>query len=110
MIKRGLIGFVIMMSVLSWFIGSAGAADTVKIGVITVLSGGQANNGIVDLRSAQMAAQDYGTVLGKKVEVISRDHAYNAGIANEKAKELYEKINAVQTPSPIVDKQKPKRA
>ena len=93
MIKRGFIGFVILIGVLSWFVCPAGAADTVKIGVITVLSGGQANNGIVDLRSAQMAARDYGTVLGKKVEVIARDHAYNAGIANEKAKELYEKEN-----------------
>jgi branched-chain amino acid transport system substrate-binding protein len=93
MIKRGFIVFVLLMGVLSWLVCPAGAADTVKIGVITVLSGGQANNGIVDLRSAQMAARDYGTVLGKKVEVIERDHAYNAGIANEKAKELYEKEN-----------------
>src|SRR5512139_2427014 len=93
MIKREFIIIGIWVGVLSCFVCTAGAADTVKIGVITVLSGGQANNGLVDLRSAQMAAKDYGTVLGKNIEVIGRDHAYNAGIANEKAKELYEKEN-----------------
>jgi branched-chain amino acid transport system substrate-binding protein len=93
MINKGLKVLGILIGVLFWLVCPAKAADTVKIGVITVLSGGQANNGIVDLRSAQMAAKDYGTVLGKNIEVIGRDHAYNAGVANEKAKELYEKEN-----------------
>jgi branched-chain amino acid transport system substrate-binding protein len=93
MMNRGLKVSVILIGIVFGLVFSAGAADTVKIGVITVLSGGQANNGLVDLRSAQMAAKDYGTVLGKNIEVIGRDHAYNAGVANEKAKELYEKEN-----------------
>jgi branched-chain amino acid transport system substrate-binding protein len=93
MMQKGLKMFVIFVSIFLGLVSLVRAADTVKVGVITVLSGGQANNGIVDLRSAQMAASDYGMVLGKKIEVIARDHAYNAGIANEKAKELYEKEN-----------------
>ncbi len=90
---KALVGTIVVAVVLMGWAFGANAADTVKIGVITVLSGGQANNGLVDLRSAQLAVKDYGTVLGKKIEVIARDHAYNAGIANEKAKELYEKEN-----------------
>ncbi|WP_161626637.1 ABC transporter substrate-binding protein [Desulfatiglans anilini] len=69
------------------------AADTVKVGVISVLSGPLAVIGNGEKWSAEMAIEDYGTVLGKKIELVSRDHAYNPGVANEKAKELYEKEN-----------------
>ena len=71
----------------------AKAADTVKVGLISVLSGPLAVIGNGEAWSAEMAVKDFGTVLGKKIEFVTRDHAYNPGLANEKAKELYEKEN-----------------
>jgi branched-chain amino acid transport system substrate-binding protein len=91
MIKRGLMGLVILIGFLFWLIFPANAADTVRVGVISVLSGPLATIGNGEAWSAEMAVNDYGTVLGKKIELVVRDHAYNPGIANEKAKELYEK-------------------
>ena len=67
--------------------------DAVKIGVLSVLSGPLAVIGNGEKWAAEMAIEDYGPILGKKAELISKDHAYNPGIANEKAKELYEKYD-----------------
>ena len=64
-----------------------------KSGLISVLSGPLAVIGNGEAWSAEMAVKDFGTVLGKKIEFVTRDHAYNPGLANEKAKELYEKEN-----------------
>ena len=88
--KRLMYG-LILGAVLVWTICPANAADTVKVGVISVLSGPLAVIGNGEAWSAEMAINDFGTVLGKKIELVARDHAYNPGIANEKAKELYEK-------------------
>jgi branched-chain amino acid transport system substrate-binding protein len=87
-----MVTFVVMV-LLFWLVCPAKAADTVKVGVISVLSGPLATIGNGEAWSAEMAVEDFGTVLGKKIELIKRDHAYNPGIANEKAKELYEKEN-----------------
>jgi branched-chain amino acid transport system substrate-binding protein len=93
MIKRcSMVAFVVMVF-LFWLVCPAKAADTVKVGVISVLSGPLATIGNGEAWSAEMAVEDFGTVLGKKIELIKRDHAYNPGVANEKAKELYEKEN-----------------
>jgi branched-chain amino acid transport system substrate-binding protein len=73
------------------FVSPTIASDTVKIGVISVLSGPLAVIGNGEAWAAEMAVKDYGTVLGKKIEFIKRDHKYNPGVANEKAKVLYEK-------------------
>ena len=91
MIKRSLILTIALIGVLFLVVCPAKAADTVKVGVISVLSGPLAVIGNGEAWSAEMAINDFGTVLGKKIEFIKRDHAYNPGIANEKAKELYEK-------------------
>ncbi len=93
MSKRFLLVTFLVMGLLSWWVCSAKAADTVKVGVVSVLSGPLATIGNGEAWSAEMAVEDYGSVLGKKIELIKRDHAYNPGIANEKAKELYEKEN-----------------
>ena len=82
-----LFGFFVCMA------GPVSAGDTVKIGVVSVLSGPLAVIGNGEAWSAEMAINDFGTVLGKKIELVKRDHAYNPGVANEKAKELYEKEN-----------------
>ena len=87
-------GFMVVMSFVAALLllaGPAKAGDTVKVGVISVLSGPLAVIGNGEKWSAEMAVNDFGTVLGKKIELVARDHAYNPGIANEKAKELYEK-------------------
>lgn len=91
MIKRSLILTIVLIGVLLWVVCPANAADTVKVGVVSVLSGPLAVIGNGEAWSAEMAVNDFGTVLGKKIELVTRDHAYNPGIANEKAKELYEK-------------------
>lgn len=90
--KSWLMFFLLLIG---WMVGSpaAQAGDTVKIGVVSVLSGPLAVIGNGEAWSAEMAIKDFGDVLGKKVELITRDHAFNAGLANEKAKELYEKEN-----------------
>lgn len=82
---------IVLCGVLFWLVFPVRAADTVKVGVVSVLSGPLATIGNGEAWSAEMAVNDFGTVLGKKIELVKRDHAYNPGVANEKAKELYEK-------------------
>jgi branched-chain amino acid transport system substrate-binding protein len=88
--KRLLMVGILVVTSLGW-IGTSTAADTVKVGIISVLSGPLAVIGNGEAWSAEMAINDYGPVLGKKVELVVRDHAYNPGVANERAKELYQK-------------------
>jgi len=70
---------------------TASGAEQVKIGLITVLSGPLAPIGKSEENAALMAVEEFGPVLGQKVRFIPRDHQYNPGLANERAKELYEK-------------------
>ena len=70
---------------------TASGAEPVKIGLITVLSGPLATIGKSEENAALMAVEEFGPVLGQKVRFIPRDHQYNPGLANERAKELYEK-------------------
>ena len=91
MFKRYSMVAIVLATVLFWATCPAKAADTVKVGLISVLSGPLAVIGNGEKWSAEMAVNDFGKVLGKKIELVARDHAYNPGIANEKAKELYEK-------------------
>lgn len=93
MLKRSLAGIVLATVLLLWTICPVQATDTVKVGLVSVLSGPLAVIGNGEKWSAEMAIEDYGTVLGKKIELIARDHAYNPGVANERAKELYQKEN-----------------
>jgi len=89
--KRDWAVFVILVGLLCGLPCPAGAADTVKVGFISVLSGPFATIGNGERVSAEMAVKDFGSVLGKKIELVPRDHAYNPGVANDKAKELFEK-------------------
>ncbi len=91
MFKKTMIGAVSILVLVTATAVPAFSADTVKVGLVSVLSGPLAVIGNGEKWSAEMAIEDYGTVLGKKIELIARDHAYNPGVANEKAKELYEK-------------------
>ncbi|MCS6763305.1 MAG: ABC transporter substrate-binding protein [Candidatus Protistobacter heckmanni] len=69
--------------------------DVVKIGVLTDLSSIYSDvAGQGSVLAAKMAVQDFskdGTVLGKKVEIVSADHQNKADIAANKAREWYDK-------------------
>jgi branched-chain amino acid transport system substrate-binding protein len=93
MMKKMAVFIIVLCGILFWLVFPVRAADTVKVGVVSVLSGPLATIGNGEAWSAEMAVNDFGTVLGKKIELVKRDHAYNPGVANEKAKELYEKEN-----------------
>jgi len=67
------------------------AAEPVKIGFMSVLSGPLAPIGKSEENAAVMAVEEFGPVLGQKVQLFPKDHQYNPGLANERAKELYEK-------------------
>ena len=58
--------------------------DVVKIGVLTDLSGlYAANTGPGSVEATKMAAEDFGgTILGKKIEVISADHQNKPDVAS----------------------------
>ncbi|WP_261509614.1 ABC transporter substrate-binding protein [Burkholderia multivorans] len=69
--------------------GVAHAADTVKIGFITDMSGLYADiDGQGGLEAIRMAVADFGgKVLGKPIEVVYADHQNKADIAASKARE-----------------------
>jgi branched-chain amino acid transport system substrate-binding protein len=75
--------------------GSAGAqisGDTVKIGFITDISGLYSDiDGQGGVEAIKMAIADFGgTVLGKKIELVTADHQNKADIAASKAREWFD--------------------
>ncbi len=85
MVVIGFVGFMFLFGTISAF-----AAEPVKVGVLSVLSGPMAVLGASDVNGAKLAVEEYGPVLGQKVEIVIADHGYNPGMAVTKAKELYE--------------------
>lgn len=81
----------LMALVLAGLTGAAQAqgSDTVRIGFITDMSGPYADtDGSGGLEAVRMAVQDAGgTVLGKKIEVLSADHQNKPEIAAARARE-----------------------
>ncbi len=68
------------------------AAEPLRIGILTDLSGPYAGIAGNDVEAAKMAVADMGgKVLGQPIEVIVRDNQSKPDTSNEKAKELYEK-------------------
>lgn len=67
--------------------------DVVRIGVINDMSGPYADiTGQSSLLAVQMAAEDFGgSVLGRKIEVISADHQNKADIGSATARRWYER-------------------
>ena len=63
--------------------------DAVRVGVLTDLSGLYSDiGGQGSIIAAEMAAQDFGgTVLDKKIEIVSADHQNKADVAAQKARE-----------------------
>ncbi len=65
--------------------------DTIKIGMVTVLTGDLANSGRVDANAAQLAVEQVnaaGGILGRRVELIIKDYAANNDEAKRLAQEL----------------------
>jgi len=87
--KRTLISLAV--AALAAVSGGVGAADqaSVKIGFITDMSGLYADiDGQGGLEAIKMAVADFGgTVLGKKIEIVSADHQNKADIAASKTRE-----------------------
>lgn len=73
----------------AWSVGAAQAADSVKIGFITDMSGLYADiDGQGGLEAIKMAVADFGgKVNGKPIEVVYADHQNKADIAASKARE-----------------------
>lgn len=86
-----LVTAVMLAAALLMVSGPAVAAKVVKVGIVSVLSGPVAVIGNGEKWAAEMAVADFEGIEGTKIELVVRDHAYNPGVANEKAKELYEK-------------------
>ncbi len=86
--KKIVVALVSCLLSLAWTVG---AAEPVKVGVLEVLSGPLGVIGKGSVEAAKMALEDFGPVLGSPVELVAKDHAYNPGLANERAKEMYEK-------------------
>jgi branched-chain amino acid transport system substrate-binding protein len=66
--------------------------DTIKIGVLTDMSSLYADNGGPgSVAAAQMAAEDFGgTVLGKKIEIVSADHQNKPDLASSIARQWFD--------------------
>lgn len=90
MFKRTLLSSTLALGLLASPAMAEGVSDdVVKIGVLTDMAGVYADvGGSGSIMAAQMAVDDFGgTVLGKKVEIVSADHQNKADIAAAKARE-----------------------
>lgn len=103
--------FIIIAAMMSAFSAGPAAAqisdDVVRIGVLTDLSGPYATlTGAGSVQAARMAIEDVGgTVLGKRIEVISADHQNKPDVAVGIARQWFDvdKVDAIVdlTGSPI---------
>lgn len=67
-------------------------ADPVRVSVLTDMSGPYAGITGKNVEAAQMAIEDFGgKLLGQEIQFFHRDHQCKPDVANQKAKELYEK-------------------
>ena len=89
--KTALVGAGTAVAPHIW-IKPAWASEPLKVGVMIDMSKGYAFLNKQDLHAINIAVEDTGgKALGKPIEVIVRDHRLDPGVANEKAKEMYEK-------------------
>ncbi len=80
--RRGLRAGVLAAALSAAFAGQALAADVVRIGVLTDMSGVLSDTlGMGSVEGARLAVEEFGgTVLGKKIEVVHADHQNKADI------------------------------
>ncbi len=84
--------FVLVLGLSFFSASSALAEDPVKIAVLTDMSGPYGAICGPDVEAAKIAIEDFGgKVLGQDIIFIARDMLCKPDVANQKAKELYEK-------------------
>jgi branched-chain amino acid transport system substrate-binding protein len=82
----------LVMGGMTWAGTEAFAGAPVKIAVLTDMSGPYAGITASNVEAAKMAIEDFGgKLLGQNIELVYRDHQCKPDLANQKAKELYEK-------------------
>ncbi len=87
-----LVVFLMVLGISALTVSPAVAADPVKIAVLTDMSGPYAGITAKNVDAARMAIEDFGgKLLGQDIEFVYRDHQCKPDVANQKAKELYEK-------------------
>jgi branched-chain amino acid transport system substrate-binding protein len=89
--KRILLSMVLCTAAVLTLATLGFAADTLKIGVVDTYSGGAALQGIDNLNGFKMAVDEInakGGVLGKKIEIVTRDDKFNPSVGLSMAKEL----------------------
>jgi len=91
-------GFIVTVFILALClvlpVASSAWAEPVRISVLTDMSGPYAGITAANVEAAKMAIADFGgKVLGENIEFVHRDHQCKPDVANQKAKELYEKEN-----------------
>lgn len=85
----------VLITGFSLFSAVQSIAEPVRISVLTDMSGPYAGITAENVDAAKMAIADFGgKVLGEPIEFIYRDHMCKPDVANQKAKELYEKERA----------------
>ncbi|MCK1459696.1 ABC transporter substrate-binding protein [Bradyrhizobium sp. 2] len=86
-------GLALVLSTLPAFAGPGISDDAVKIGILNDQSGPYADlSGQGSVVAAQMAIDEFGgTVLGKKIELLSADHQNKADIGLAKAREWFDR-------------------
>ena len=86
-------GLALVLSAFSAFAGPGISDDAVKIGILNDQSGPYADlSGQGSVAAAQMAIDEFGgTVLGKKIELLSADHQNKADIGLAKAREWFDR-------------------
>jgi branched-chain amino acid transport system substrate-binding protein len=84
-----------LLAVSQGFAADSFSGDTVKIGILTDMSGSFADNtGEGSVVAARMAIEDFGgTVRGHRVELISADHQNSPDTGLAKAREWFERDN-----------------
>src|SRR6266446_6650587 len=90
-------GFAGLVAATAWLLVPCAQAqvsdDTVKIGVLADMSGLYSDlSGIGSVVAAQMAAEDFGgTVLGRKIEIVSADHHNKPDIGSNIARQWFDR-------------------
>ena len=86
-------GLALVLSAFSALAGPGISDDAVKIGILNDQSGPYADlSGQGSVAAAQMAIDEFGgTVLGKKIELLSADHQNKADIGLAKAREWFDR-------------------
>lgn len=90
--RKHLITILIIIGLAILWVPLVAAEEPVKVAILTDMSGPYAGICASNVEAVKMAIEDFGgMLLGKKIEFFYRDHHCKPDIANQRAKELYER-------------------